>query len=130
MKYLLIPLFLFLSTFVSSTHAEEKAFAHHFAVIWERTTTDEDLRKNNLAAQADETLKLWKAGTIENVYMNTKAHLADGTEAISIMFFIKVDTREDAAKILDKMTFVKKKIATYKLFPVGLLWLKTSGDKE
>jgi len=130
MKYLLIPLFLFLSVLVSPTQAEEKEFSHKFAVVWDRTTADEDLRKNNLAAQADETLKLWKSGTIENVYMNTKAQLPDGTEAVSIMFFIKADTREDAAKILDEMTFVKKKIATYQLFPVGLLWLKISGDKE
>lgn len=129
MKNLLGTLFLFLAFVTSAVHAEDKPFANSFAVVWSFATTDRELIKENLATQADETLSLWEAGTIENVYMNTEAEFSDQEKIVNIMFFIKADTGMEASKILDEMTFVKKKISKYQLFPVGLLWLKVNGDK-
>lgn len=131
MKHLLITLFLFLSIGVASVQADEKkSFDHNFAVVWSFITTDRELMKENLAAQAEETLNLWKAGVIENVYMDTDTKFSDNKKIANVMFFIKADTEEEASKILDEMTFVKKKISKYQLFPVGILWLKSSEGQQ
>lgn len=129
MKHLLITLFLSLIAGASTVQAEEKPFDNNFAVVWSFATTDRTLIKDNLAAQAEDTLGLWKAGTIENVYMNTEEEFSDQQKIANVMFFIKADTAVAASKILDEMTFVKKGISKYQLFPVGLLWLKTSEEK-
>jgi len=46
----------------------------------------------------------------------------------SISFFVKAQSMSGAKTILNDLTIVKKGIANYKLYPVGMLWLRQTHD--
>jgi hypothetical protein len=120
-------IFILLTFFLASTaFAEAADIKNSYAVVWAANTSDKELYNKTIPAQTAHLLKLWQAGTVENVYMNNKdadkkMNLGDRGKVI---FFIKAKTEADAKKVLNEMPFVKEKVAKYTLFPVGVLWLK------
>lgn len=117
-----------LSVFFTSSLllADDFDMRNTYLVIWTPTTTDNELLKETKAEQSTSLLELWQAGIIENVYFNNKKENKEREfgDKGKVVFFIKADTEDDAKKILETMPFVEKKIATYTLSPVGILWLK------
>ena len=95
----------------------------NYAVIWDLTTSDRDLIADNSATFTDEIISLYENDYIENVYFNTEAATTMDSQYPTISFFVKANGIEKAREILDDLSILKKGIATYKLFPVGGLWL-------
>ena len=111
---------------ISSVFAENTDARTTYAVVWSIDTNDAELFNNTIAAHSTEVLELWKNGTIENVYIDSKKthDVVSKGDTARVMFFIKAKTDEEAKKILNGMPLVKNKVAKYTLYPVGTLWLK------
>ena len=111
---------------VSSVYAEESDIRNSYAVVWSMDTDDAELFNSAIGDQSIKVLELWKSGIVENVYLDTKKTLKviHKGDIARVMFFIKAKTDGEARKILDELPLVKKKVATYTLHPVGILWLK------
>jgi len=111
---------------ISSAFAENTDARTTYAVVWSIDTDDAELFNNAIFAHSKEVLELWKNGTIENVYIDSKKthEIVKKGDTARVMFFIKAKTDGEAKKILDEMPLVKKKVAIYTLYPVGTLWLK------
>ena len=98
---------------------------NNYAVIWDILTDDHKYVMNYLPEQADEFNALFGDGTLENAYLNNYEYVElnnDGALA-SVMFFVKAKSVIDAQFIVDKMSFVRNKVATYNIYPVGGKWL-------
>lgn len=97
----------------------------NFAVVWDWESDDPDYILNNLEGQIEDFNKLWERGQIENVYLNNFeiAKVNDDATMMTIMFFVKAENKKAAKAILDNMKFVKNKVATYRIYPVGSNWL-------
>ena len=121
-------LFSMMMTFVflvSSAHAAETQSRSTFAVVWTIDTENVELFNGTIGLHATKVLELWRDGVVENVYFDTENRhdvLHKGDPA-RVMFFIKATSDAEAKKILNELPLVKKKVATYTLFPVGALWL-------
>lgn len=104
----------------------------NFAVTWKWTTTDSKLVSNSLPVISEELLKLWKSSTIENAYFDTESSTDKFEHFANIAFFLKADSKEEAEHLLNNLEVVKKGIASYQLYPVGVLWLgrKTEAVKK
>ena len=101
---------------------------NNYAVVWHWTTTDKELVVDNALTFTKELLSLWEKKDIENVYFDLEAEVKNDMQFPSISFFVKAHGIKSARKILDELTIVKKEIASYKLFPVGMLWLGKNQD--
>lgn len=125
MKNFFATFILLLSFYGGTSNAADVDTRNSFAVIWQVNTTDKELFKNSLAEQSSDLLSLWQKGIIENVYLDRSKNqgITLGDKG-KVMFFIKAETEAAARKTLDEMTFIKKKVATYELHKVGILWLK------
>ncbi len=95
----------------------------NYAVVWKWTTTDEQLVSDNLVKISEELSNLWKDDVVENVYYNSDAKVDKLSYFPNISFFIKAQDEQKARVTLNKLTIVKKGIATFTLYPVGNLWL-------
>lgn len=128
MKNIIIgSVFVFIALLAQKLFAEEDFdMRHSYAVVWTVNSGTSELYSNTLADQASSVLELWKAGAVENVYLDNKVSVKeiDKGDSSRVVFFIKAETEADAKKMLDAMPFVNEKVATYELFPVGILWLK------
>jgi hypothetical protein len=102
---------------------QSKIGRQNFAVIWTWTTTDVQLVTDNSVVISKELTNLWKEGTVENAYYNNDSKIDKLAHFPNISFFIKAKSKSDAESILNRLTVVKKNIASYQLFEVGLLWL-------
>jgi len=94
----------------------------NFAIVWTWKTNDKQLMDNHLLRVSDEMDKLWKKDIIENVYFHSDASKASGYFP-NISFFIKAESPKKAMEVLDNLTLVKKGMADYKIYPVGIKWL-------
>lgn len=112
----------------SKTIETSKIGRHNYAVVWDWSTDDKALVIKHSASFSKELLSLWENNDIENVYLNPEIELNAELPFPSISFFVKAHSIEAAKSILNELTIVKEKIAQYKLFPVGLLWLE--GNKK
>lgn len=101
---------------------------NNYAVVWDWTTTDKGLVVNNAPTFTKELLNLWERDDIENIYFDSEAEVKNDMQFPSISFFIKAHGIKNTRKILDDLTIVKKGIASYKLFPVGMFWLGKKQD--
>ncbi len=119
MKKLVVTLFVLM--FCGVANAEQTK--NTYAVVWDWSTGDRELVNKNLAQQATQLIELWKKGVVENVYLNTESKFTDDEPMPNVVFFIHADNEKNARKILDKTVFIKKGIAKYNLYPVGILWL-------
>ena len=97
-----------------------------FAVIW-ANTGDKELTDNNVQEQFEQTVQLWNNGLIENAYFATESAYKRANETPGMAYFVNAATEDEARAILDDLIFVKKGIATYRIFPVGTFWL---GSKD
>lgn len=75
-------------------------------------------------------LNLWENNVIENVYFDNKPQENKLHNFPSISFFLKANSLEDATSTLNKLSVVKLHVASYTLFPVGMLWLNTLADMD
>ncbi|MDE5424154.1 hypothetical protein L3073_18220 [Ancylomarina sp. DW003] len=103
---------------------------NNYAVVWDWITADKELVVKNATIFNKELLDLWKNEDIENVYFDTEAKVENDMQFPSISFFVKAQDEKEAKKILDDLSIVKKKIASYKLHPVGMLWLEKKQDSS
>ena len=99
-----------------------------YAVIWKWTTADEKLVSDNTVKISEELTFLWKKGIVENVYFDGEAKEDKLSNFPNISFFMKANSKQEAEKALDKLTIVKKGIASYSVHPVGTLWLNRKYD--
>ena len=98
---------------------------NNYAVVWDILTDDHNYVMNYLPGQVDEFNKLFADGVIENAYINNYEYIQLNNDAAlaSVMFFVKAKSVIDAQSIIDKMSFVSNKVATYNVYPVGGKWL-------
>jgi hypothetical protein len=95
----------------------------NYAVVWKWATNNIKLVENNNPQISKELINLWKKGVVENAYFDTDSPTDKLDYFGNITFVLKAKDKTDAKDILDRLTVVKKGIATYQLFPVGQLWL-------
>ncbi len=96
---------------------------NNYAVVWKWTTTDDQAVTDNSVQIGEELSALWKDDVVENVYYDTESKEDKLGFHPNVSFFLKAHSDAGARKILDDLTIVKKHLASYKLFPVGNLWL-------
>ena len=82
-----------------------------YAVIWEWTTTDEQIIIDHVTEITKDLMHLWDQQVIENVYFKAEAEIKNGMDFPSISFFIKASNVEEAKKHLNELTIVKQGIA-------------------
>ena len=96
-----------------------------YAVVWDwsqNNTVDKILPV--IQKQVPVIIDLWKKGTIENVYMDTESKLNDTETFSKVFFIIKGKNIKQVKAILDDTPLAKAGIANYKLYPLGVKWLK------
>lgn len=126
MKKIIAIFALSISAFLgaSVSQAEDFDLRHTYVVEWEITTDDKELYKNTLPDHINKILELWKQGIIENVYFNHEAAKTYDYKSAKAVFFIKAENVDQARKQLNTFPLIQKKVASYKLSPVGILWIK------
>lgn len=107
----------------STTSNSSKIGRNNYAVVWKWETKDVQLVADNSKTISKELNDLWKADFIENAYYNATANTDKLAYFPNISFFIKANSQEHAKKLLNTLSVVKKGISSYKLYPVGNLWL-------
>ena len=93
-----------------------------FAAIFNTQGSKNDILEN-LQEQNDKTLELWQTGQIENAYIDIEGYSSGKSSIPSMVYYVNSDDKESAHIILDKLPFVKNKLTSYQLFPVGIFWL-------
>lgn len=108
-----------------SAETKETASIYNYAVVWDILTDDYNYVLNYLPEQAEEFDQLFAEGIVENAYLNNYEFVELNNDAAlaSVMFFVKAKSVIDAQSIIDKMSFVRNKVATYNVYPVGEKWL-------
>lgn len=116
----------------STTKNNSLSSEFNYAVVWNWTTKDNDLLTQNLPIFTKELRSLWERGIIENVYLDNGPREHNTPPFPSISFFLKSNDINNTTSILDSLSFVKNGVASYKLYPVGLLWLgqNTNSSKK
>ena len=121
------------STEIKTKNSSEKQDSEfgifNYAIVWEWTTTDKQLVNNNTVKISNELTELWKKGAVENVYYNSDAKVDKLDYFPNISFFLKAKSKVEAEKILNNLTVVKKGIANYTIYPVGVKWLGRKSEK-
>ncbi len=95
----------------------------NYAVVWKWATTDVALVRENTVQISEELTQLWEADRIENVYYDPVATVDKLANFPNVAFFLKAKDEKEARSVLDQLTVTTKGIASYKLHPVGQLWL-------
>ncbi len=113
--------------FVQSKIAKYKLYP--LGIKWLTRTYAHKTVATNAKQNAEETLKLYDNGIIENAYKSPQ--IIEGTkEGYPVIYFINAKDHKSAKAILDELHFVKMNFATYELRPVGNFWLGSKDDKE
>lgn len=121
-KILIILLVSFLAPSLWAT--ENQQYGNKYAVVWDSISRQNPKFKKYISKQANQLLNIWREGLIENVYLNPEGNLPKNKQESNIVFFVKAKDEASAKKILARLPFVKYNVVQYKLFPVGVLWLK------
>ncbi len=107
---------------------------NNYAVVWDVLTDDHNYVMKYLPEQVEEFNQLFADGIIENAYLNNYEYVKLNNDAAlaSVMFFVKAESVIAAQAIVDKMSFVRNKVATYNVYPVGGKWLdrKPAADDD
>ncbi len=107
---------------------------NNYAVVWDILTDDHNYVLTYLPEQAKEFNQLFADGVLENAYLNNYEYVQINESAAlaSVMFFVKAESVIAAQAIIDKMSFVRNKVATYNVYPVGGKWLdrKSAADVD
>lgn len=98
---------------------------NNFVVVWQILTDDHEYVMKYLPKQAKEFDDLFEKGTIENAYLNNFEYVELNNDAAlaTVVFIIKAKSLVAAQGLIDQMSFVRNKVATYNLYPVGASWL-------
>jgi hypothetical protein len=106
------------------TIAENNLDTKNFVVVWQILTDDHEFVLQYLPKQAEEFNELFAKGTIENAYLNNVENVQLNNEAAltTVVFILKAKSLEAAEGIVDQMIFVRNKVASYRIHPVGGLW--------
>jgi len=98
---------------------------NNYAIVWDVLTDDHNYVMKYLPEQVEEFNQLFADGVIENAYLNNYEYIKLNNDAAlaSVMFFVKAKSMIAAQAIVDKMSFVRNKVATYNVYPVGGKWL-------
>ena len=112
-------------TKTKAVETTENKVLNNYAVVWDVLTDDHNYVMNYLPEQVEEFNKLFANGVIENAYLNNYEYIQLNNDAAlaSVMFFVKAESVIAAQAIIDKMSFVRNKVATYNVYPVGGKWL-------
>ena len=102
--------------------------ANKYAVVWDSISKENLMFKKHIQEQAAVLLSLWNKGVVENIYLNHELDEVKYKRKASIVFFIEAKNEDEANKILKQLPFVKHDVLKYKLYPVGVLWLKEAKD--
>lgn len=97
-----------------------------YAVIW--TTPNAQNISEYAETISTEFTELWKQDIIENAYFDKESGDMELDQYPNIAFFLKAKSKKEAISILNGLTLVKEGIASYKIFPVGTLWLGRNTD--
>lgn len=110
----------------------ERGVTKSYVSVWNTITKHDqsnakELIKENAKAQSDAILDLWEKGYVENIYMDI-----EGTIKLNFISdfvcFVNANTEKEAEDLLNKLPFVTKNLASYKLVPVGTFWLGDSKE--
>lgn len=107
----------------NSEKEDTKFGRNNYAIVWKWTTTDKQLVDDNTPLISNELTQLWKDGIVETAYYDSDAEIDKFENYPNISFFLKTKSYESAELILNNLTIVKKGIAVYSIYPVGLKWL-------
>ncbi len=129
---LLLPLLILSSVNAHAATASDtntSSLNHYYLVTWDpKSVVNRKAFDERLSEQAGSLLKHWKAGKIENVYLDPKPTDREGQHIGTVAFFVRAATPADAHSILAEMPFVKDRIVTYQLDEVGAFWLGRPED--
>ncbi len=92
-----------------------------YVAVW-TNNTDIEPTTDDIKVQSDAILKLWNEGTIENVYFDIQGTQNENT-LTDFVFFVNVNSEDEALEICDKLPFAKKNLASYTIHYVGAFWL-------
>jgi len=95
----------------------------NFAAVWELETEDYNHFKSLLPEQSAKLFDYYNKGLVENKYFVQGEDIGETYSVGTILFVIREKDEAGAKTILDAMPFVQSKIATYKLYPLGVKWL-------
>ena len=101
----------------------KRGFTKSYVAVWStsgKVSLNDD--RDVIKAQSDALMKLWNEGAIENVYFDVEG-TQKNNNVTDFVFFVNADSEKEAIEVCDNLPFVKEKIATYKLQPVGIFWL-------
>ena len=111
------------------TNEEPQAVGqNNYAIIW--STPNAELIKEYSEAIATEFTELRINKIIENAYFDKDSNQENHGSFPNIAFFLKAKSKADAKSVLDDLTIVKQGIASYKIYPVGILWLDRNSRSE
>ena len=104
--------------------------ANKYAFVSDTVSIESPMFKKHIQEQASALMNLWKKGAIENVYLNRELNepKPESKRDASIVFFIKAKNKDEANEVAKQLPFVRHKVLTYELYPVGILWLKQIKD--
>ena len=94
-----------------------------YVAVWSTPKkVDPDKDRDLIIAQSDALLKLWNEGSVENVYFDIEG-TQKANNVTDFVFFINVNSEDEAKEICNNLPFSREKKATYKLLHVGIFWL-------
>lgn len=99
-----------------------------YAVISGSISQDNPLFKQHIQEQAAALVNLWHKGVVENIYLNREVNKPENKRNANIVFFIKAKNKDEANEVIKQLPFVQHDVLNFKLYPVGVLWLKEIGD--
>ncbi|SHG74904.1 hypothetical protein [Flagellimonas flava] len=108
---------------------DSKVGRQNYAIAWKWATDNKELVEENLVVIADEVNQLWKKDIVVDAYYDSNATIDKFEYFPNVFFFLKAHSEKEATAILNKLTLVKKAIASYKIYPVGLKWMGRDHDE-
>ncbi len=109
-------------------NSSKKDGKSNFAIVWKWATDDAALVARYSRQISEELTDLWKQNIVQNAYYDVESQVDAFDHFPNISFFLKADNEAEAKTILDKLTVVSQDIATYRVIPVGTLWLGRNAE--
>lgn len=108
---------------------KRKGITRSWVSVWStRVDHNSEMSKaevqENAKEQADAITQFYNSGVVENVYFDI-AGTQEQNEITDFVMFVNAETETEARTYLDNLPFVKKNIAHYQLFSVGVHWMGT-----
>lgn len=113
----------------SATKENTKIGRKNYVVIWKWSTSDIQLVENNLIKISEEINTIWKDDIITDAYYNANSTIDKLAYFPNVSFVVKAKTIKEVEEELNKLTLIKKGIASYSVYPVGTKWLSRDSDK-